>query len=598
MIIKELRIKNFRSYYGDNNRFVFSDGLTLIIGDNGDGKTTFFEALQWLFNTTVDKGSMDHVSEMRKSKLEIGESDEVTVSMLFEHDGEKSVEKSFSFERTGEDTFKVGSLMYRGFETNNSERVSVNGKALIDRCYDAFIQRFSMFKGESELNVFDSPTALKDLVDKFSDIRQFDKLEEFSASFAQKANTAYLKQIKSDEKVSKEASSLELRIKHKADEISQTKTDIKEKTHSLELFTTKLSQLEQSQETSERYKDISNRFKTKQEKATRLRAQIGMVDYNHSLLDKLWILGAFPPILKEFQQKCSALSKEKRQLERDFDKQQAAAKAKLDTIKELQGVLINGATELPWYLPNQETMEEMLHDHICKVCGRPAPEGSEAYDFMLHKLEDYKRHAEAKIKKEAAEKEIEKQKDIYWNKFLAHRAALIDYGYIENDYPTLKGKTTSQIRSENELYLAEIIFSGVLENLTPSQLAGVICAITTEEIRMEIPYIPFSEPVRKTLNQIRNIKRKLEKVQSKYDIEAPIYINPYFSSLIELWVEGAEWETVSEQIDIGEGDIVRAFKRVVDVLRQLTTIDNIPESLVFTAREAIEKILRAPVDVD
>ena len=268
MIIKELRIKNFRSYYGDNNRFVFSDGLTLIIGDNGDGKTTFFEALQWLFNTTVNKGSMDHVSEMRKSKLEIGESDEVTVSMLFDHDGEKSVEKSFTFERTGEDTFKVGTLMYRGLETNNSERVSVNGKTLIDRCYDAFIQRFSMFKGESELNVFDSPTALKDLVDKYSGIRQFDKLEEFSAVFAQKANTAYLKQIKSDEKVSKEANSLELKIKHKADEISQTKTDIKEKTHSLELFTTKLSQLEQSQETSERYKDISNRLKTKQEKAT------------------------------------------------------------------------------------------------------------------------------------------------------------------------------------------------------------------------------------------------------------------------------------------------------------------------------------------
>ena len=33
MIIKELRIKNFRSYYGDNNRFVFSEGLTLIIGE-------------------------------------------------------------------------------------------------------------------------------------------------------------------------------------------------------------------------------------------------------------------------------------------------------------------------------------------------------------------------------------------------------------------------------------------------------------------------------------------------------------------------------------------------------------------------------------
>ena len=68
MIIKEVRIKNFRSYYGDNNHFGFSDGLTLILGDNGDGKTTFFEALQWLLDTTIDRGSMDNVSEMRKSK--------------------------------------------------------------------------------------------------------------------------------------------------------------------------------------------------------------------------------------------------------------------------------------------------------------------------------------------------------------------------------------------------------------------------------------------------------------------------------------------------------------------------------------------------
>ena len=131
-----------------------------------------------------------------------------------------------------------------------------------------------------------------------------------------------------------------------------------------------------------------------------------------------------------------------------------------------------------------------------------------------------------------------------------------------------------------------------------AQLASVICATTTEELRVEIPYIPFSEPVRKTLNKIRDIKKKLYKAQTRYDIETPININPYFSSLIELWVEGAEWETVSEQVDMGEGDIVRAFKRVVDVLRQLTTIDNVPEAVVFTAREAIEKIMRAPVDVD
>ena len=175
---------------------------------------------------------------------------------------------------------------------------------------------------------------------------------------------------------------------------------------------------------------------------------------------------------------------------------------------------------------------------------------------------------------------------------------LKEFGYIVDDYPTEKGIMTAQIRSENELFIAEIINSHILEGLTPSQLAGVICAITTEDLRIDIPYIPFSEPVRKTLNHIRNIRRKLEKIQNEYLVEAPCYINPYFSSLIELWVEGSEWEDITGQIDMGEGDIVRAFKRVVDVLRQFTTISNVPEALVFTAREAIDKIQREPVNID
>lgn len=267
------------------------------------------------------------------------------------------------------------------------------------------------------------------------------------------------------------------------------------------------------------------------------------------------------------------------------------------------------------YVQNRQTYKK-----ICKQeRAKNRPLSPEAVQFgretkaMLEKMHGcpcdtcklYKKHSKnievierinSRLKK--LDKEIERQRDIFWNKFLSHRAVLQDFGYLENDYPTSKGITTSQIRSENELFVAEIIFSHVLESLTPSQLAGVICAITTEDLRIEIPYIPFSEPIRKTLNLIRNIKRKIEKVQNSNNVEAPLYINPYFSSMIELWVEGAEWETITEQIDIGEGDIVRAFKRVVDVLRQFTTIDNVPESLVFTAREAIDKIQREPVNID
>ena len=202
-------------------------------------------------------------------------------------------------------------------------------------------------------------------------------------------------------------------------------------------------------------------------------------------------------------------------------------------------------------------------------------------------------------KQKELEREIDKQKDIFWNKFLAHRAVLNDYGYIKDDYPTDKGIIISQIRSENELFLAQIIFSGVLEGLTPAELASVICAITTEDMRADLySRLPFSTNVRKRLNKIKDIKRDLDKKQKMHDVEDPMYINGFYSPLIEMWVNGAEWDNIIDEVDMGEGDIVRGFKRVIDVLRQFCTIANIPEELVFTSREAIEMIQRSPIDID
>ncbi len=497
MIIKEIRIKNFRSYYGDNNRFEFSDGLTLILGDNGDGKTTFFEALEWLFKTELDRGNkeLENVSEMRKSKLEIGEQDEVSVFMSFEHDGLKSVEKSFTFERTGETSYRAGKISYIGYEDTASGREQVSGKLLINRCYDSFIQRFSMFKGESKLDVFDDKTALKSLVDKFSDIKTFDELVESASSFEAKANSAYLKEMKSDEKVSKEAKSLELKIQRVSNDIAQKKRDIKEKQSSLELYSSRLKELEQNQETSERYKEIEDRRKTQQEKKNKLNSQIGMVDYNHALLDKFWILAPYPEILQEFKQKCSAFSKEKRRLEREFDREQAEAIGKLKAVKEIQGTLINGSTELPWYLPDQETMEEMIHDHVCKVCGRPAPEGSDAYEFMVHKLEDYKRHVEAKLKKELAEKELENK-------------TLFKFNHIESLHSlsiSLSGNAESQISNiATEINERQELVARLREEL--KTVEGKLQDIMDEKSRLLIQAGNVSESVlEKDFNDIKGL---------------------------------------------------------------------------------------------
>lgn len=402
MIIQRIEIKNFRSYYGENC-FEFKNGLTLIIGDNGDGKTTFFEALQWLFNTTIDAPSIENFSEMRKSQLEVGETDTISVSMTFEHDGVKRIEKKFSIARTGNDRFSVDRIQFTGYEDRYSGRVQVDGKILVQRCFDAFIQKFSMFKGESDLNVFNDATALQQLVAKYSDLKTFDKYVEYATEFERKSNSAYIKESKSDEKISREAERLDYQLTQVRGDIRVKSKDINDLQTAASFFNGKIDDLEKTKETSEKYREVKERLDAKNQEAARIKGLIAAQNFNVNLLDRMWVLCAFPAVLKEFQDKSSSFSKLKRSQNDQFIKEQGKKEGKAEIIQEFTE-LVNGSSRLPWYLPNQETMEEMIHDHICKVCGREAPEGSDAYRFMVEKLNEYKQHA-------LAEAETQKAKD-------------------------------------------------------------------------------------------------------------------------------------------------------------------------------------------
>ncbi|MCD7779202.1 MAG: hypothetical protein LUH05_00830, partial [Candidatus Gastranaerophilales bacterium] len=196
-------------------------------------------------------------------------------------------------------------------------------------------------------------------------------------------------------------------------------------------------------------------------------------------------------------------------------------------------------------------------------------------------------------------KNVEKQKDIYWNKFLAHKDILEKTGYIENGYPTDSGVTCSMIRAENELFLSEIILKGILNELEPYELASIICALVTEDLRSDVyPNQPISKNTRKALNKIKEIRKKIAILQRDYDINTEMYINSYYCPLMEQWVQGTPWEDIAKQVDSSEGDIVRIFKRTVDVLRQLTILPNISEALKNNAKTAIINILKEPVDAD
>ncbi len=246
------------------------------------------------------------------------------------------------------------------------------------------------------------------------------------------------------------------------------------------------------------------------------------------------------------------------------------------------------APEVLEYLNRTREMREKLEKYKCELC--------KGYKKHVRNLEIINRF-EKKLKD--INKNVANQKDIYWNKFLAHKDILEKMGYLENGYPTDAGITCSMIRAENELYISEIILKGVLEGLEPYELASVICALVTEDLRSDVyPNQPISKNTRKALNRIKEIRRKIAVLQRDYEITTEMYLNSYYCPLVEQWVQDTPWEDIAKQVDSSEGDIVRILKRVVDVLRQLTILPNISEEVKNNAKTAIQCILKEPVDAD
>lgn len=395
MVLNELLIRNFRSYYGDSNRFEFNpNGLTLVIGDNGDGKTTFFEALEWLFDTTGlrEKDDINNVSEMRKSQMVIGDVDEVRVTIKFFHEGEKELTKSFSFKKTNVNRIEIINREFYGFRFNGVEREQVDGRQILNSCFDAEIRRYSMFKGETQLDIFhEDSEALKRLLKTFSDITRLDNFADLTRNLKEQASKAHSSELKKDKKTAAEANRLGHELdKIKAD-IDDTRRQIRDQEQNSRVYKGKLDNMVDNREIKEKLDSINERMKDYEERARRIRGYIN-VDFNTSLLDEQWILCAYPKIFDAFKKKVSAFSKERRKQHDEY----LIEKGKQQQLQELS--LPNGMTKLPWFVPNEEYLEEMIADECCKVCGRPAPKDSEAYEFMAQKLQEALAHKQRKQK--------------------------------------------------------------------------------------------------------------------------------------------------------------------------------------------------------
>lgn len=381
MIINKIEIQNFRSYYKENT-FELANGLNLIIGSNGDGKTTFYEALEWLFRTDgTNKMDTKYISKKRSEELMPNNSDDVRVAMTYEHKGRiKVLEKMFHFTKSFDGEVSTSNYSFSLIEGNGIERIIKDG-VFFDKDLSSEMRKFIMFKGEQDLNILERSNSLKQLVDEFSEVQDFEAYFSFMEYATKNAEQARDNAQRLDKKNADKIKSFNRTIEQEKGFLSDIEREIKAKEGEAENFEGLLKNIEQSEEAAKLLKSVNQRIERLSQRRAETAARI-KENYTINLLDDLWILMGFADTAEEYSSKINILMNERKKQEDQYLVTAGVEKA----IKAAE----RGFTSLPAHIPGRKIMEDMLEEEVCKFCGRKAEKGSDAWNFMHDRLEEYK----------------------------------------------------------------------------------------------------------------------------------------------------------------------------------------------------------------
>jgi len=383
MIIKSVTLENFQCYY-DIKSFEFSSGLNIILGDNGEGKTKFFEGVVWLFNGNRFK--LDKLVSKKKLKEEYNNDlFPVSVSMSVEINNQEYFFKKSFYVESKENSIITSDFKLVCWHTNeNGERDSFEGDTasnLLDEVFPPEIRRYSMFKGEAELNIFKSgEEALSNLVKSFSNAKYYDKYCSYGNYLRKKAEKEVDKDVKQSSQNKEEFDRIQMNIKSKKEKLKSENKLMSKECGNLEQIKEDLQDADKHFDNAKSLKIIKSKISKLSEEKEAIQRRI-VTDFTIRLFDQRWILIHFEKIQEEFNAKINAFDKDRRDEEKRFNIEKGKAQRSQEILEQI--------TPLPVGVPSLSHMEEMLNEQFCKVCNRSAEKGSEAYQFMEKRLHEF-----------------------------------------------------------------------------------------------------------------------------------------------------------------------------------------------------------------
>ena len=386
MRIHSIQLNNFLCYYGENNRIDFKDGLNLILGANGYGKSKLYDAFQWVFKDGITDekltGSLKHTEQLKKALI----SDKALAEARI---GEKLKCEVIIEVSSARDTYQ---LIRTYSATKQSDEIWLEGRSSTLEVYKKDVIHFKpvsedlaltitqklipdevmpyvWFQGERGVNsIIDTSTdgSLKRVIERLSDIEKWDQYITIAGKAYGTASNQFNFALKSATKNRQEY-----------DDLIRKQYDAQ---HKLNICIEELKNAQNNREAaSEKSNSVIGKLasankislieRKKDDKIKELEVVINQIELFHLNLSK----GLF----KEFW-----LLMETKQFVSLYENKYTRYLENLRIRKTSQDLASQSQDRLPRGIPERMHVQSMLDKQHCLVCNRPAKKGTPEYSAI------------------------------------------------------------------------------------------------------------------------------------------------------------------------------------------------------------------------
>ena len=169
---------------------------------------------------------------------------------------------------------------------------------------------------------------------------------------------------------------------------------------------------------------------------------------------------------------------------------------------------------------------------------------------------------------------------------------LEELGHLHGDKLLPRGEFAAEIYAQ-ELLLTEFFFAGILHEMDEDQINALLVGVDYEPRKGEMGWphnLPFdSKPIRKILRSL----------VYRYGVEEKdARFHPALANLAFRWSQGCTFaELIKGNLNLQEGDIVIAFRREIDILRQLRVACRKDEAIAAKLKVCMDRMDRDLIQV-